>query len=73
MCLGAAIWSNIKVVYYGNTAKDAAEIGFRDDYIYRFIEDGRKDDMILRLEQKDREKTIKAFREFAAQKEKKLY
>ena len=37
MCLSATIWANIKVVYYGNTAKDAADIGFRDDYIYDFI------------------------------------
>ena len=33
MCLGAIIWSNIKKVYYGCTAKDADEIGFRDDFI----------------------------------------
>ncbi|GAF38268.1 tRNA-specific adenosine-34 deaminase [Agrilactobacillus composti DSM 18527 = JCM 14202] len=37
MCLGAIIWANIKTVYYGNTAKDAAKIGFRDDFIYDFI------------------------------------
>ena len=37
MCLSAIIWSNIKTVYYGNTKEDAANIGFRDDFIYKFI------------------------------------
>lgn len=36
MCLSAIIWSNIKQVYYGNTKEDAADIGFRDDFIYKF-------------------------------------
>ena len=37
MCLSATIWANIKKVYYGNTKEDAANIGFRDDFIYDFI------------------------------------
>ena len=37
MCLSAIIWSNIKTVYYGNTKEDAANIGFRDDFIYNYI------------------------------------
>ena len=37
MCLSAIIWANIKKVYYGNTKEDAANIGFRDDYIYEYI------------------------------------
>ena len=37
MCISAIIWSNIKTVYYGNTTKDAEEIGFRDCYIYDYI------------------------------------
>ena len=36
MCLSAIIWSNIKTVYYGCTKKDAGEIGFRDDFIYKY-------------------------------------
>lgn len=39
MCLSAIIWSNIKKVYVSGTAKQAAEIGFRDDFIYTFIRD----------------------------------
>jgi tRNA(Arg) A34 adenosine deaminase TadA len=37
MCLGAIYWANIKEVYYGNTRKDAHEIGFGDDFIYEEI------------------------------------
>lgn len=38
MCLSAIIWANIKVVYYGNTKEDAQSIDFRDDVIYKYIE-----------------------------------
>ena len=55
MCLGAIIWANIRTAYFGNTAEDAARVGFRDDYIYRFIENGRKDDGVLSLRQLDRD------------------
>ena len=37
MCLSAIMWAKIPTLYYGATAKDAAEAGFDDDYIYRFI------------------------------------
>ncbi|MCL2755013.1 MAG: nucleoside deaminase, partial [Oscillospiraceae bacterium] len=32
MCLGAIMWAKIPRLFYGCTAKDAAEIGFDDDY-----------------------------------------
>ena len=34
MCLSAIYWARIPVVYYGNTRKDAASVGFDDDFIY---------------------------------------
>ena len=34
MCLAAIYWANIDEIYYANTKKDAAGIGFRDDFIY---------------------------------------
>jgi guanine deaminase len=34
MCLGAIYWARLDAVYYGNTKKDAAVIGFADDFIY---------------------------------------
>lgn len=66
MCLAAIIWANIKTVYYGNTAKDAADIGFRDDFIYKFINGGASDASVLHLAQHDRDKTMKSFHAFKA-------
>ena len=64
MCLGAIIWSNIKKVYYGCIESDADEIGFRDDFIYKFIENKRKDISILDLEEKERNSCLKLFKEY---------
>lgn len=38
MCLGAIYWAHIAKVYYANDRKDAAAIGFDDDFIYRELE-----------------------------------
>lgn len=62
MCLSAIIWSNIKEVYYGCTKKDAANIGFRDDAIYDFL-NGKNIDLI-NMKQIDREECIKIFDEY---------
>lgn len=35
MCLWAIYWAHIEKVYYGNTEKDAANIGFDDQFIYQ--------------------------------------
>ena len=72
MCLSAIIWSNIKVVYYGNTKEDADNIGFRDDFIYDYIKNQNKKE-ILDLKQIDREITIKAFKEFEQKEDKIIY
>jgi guanine deaminase len=37
MCLAAIYWARIKRVYYANTRRDAAKIGFDDALIYREI------------------------------------
>lgn len=34
MCLGAIYWARPEAVYYANTRKDAANIGFDDAFIY---------------------------------------
>jgi guanine deaminase len=34
MCLGAIYWARPDRVYYGNTAADAAKVGFDDSFIY---------------------------------------
>lgn len=76
MCLSAIIWSNIKKVYYGNTKEDAAEIGFRDDYIYDFIGGIIKneyDKNILDLIPIDRKETIHEFNIFKNNENKTIY
>lgn len=62
MCLSAIIWANIKTVYYGCTKKDAASLGFRDDFIYEYLKENKKD--VLKLIQVDREECIKSFENY---------
>ena len=76
MCLSAIIWSNIKTVYYGNTKEDAANIGFRDDFIYEYIKnliDKKPNTNTLNLMQMDREETIKSFNDFKNKQDKTIY
>jgi len=76
MCLSAIIWANIKKVYYGNTKEDAAAIGFRDDFIYDFIEklaENKIDNNILELISMDREQTIEEFNKFKNKEDKTIY
>lgn len=72
MCLGAIIWANIKEVYYGCRKKDADKIGFRDDFIYKFIVGGMKDEKVLKIEETQREACLEIFKEYQ-DKGKKLY
>lgn len=37
MCLGAIYWAHLDKIYYANDRKDAAAIGFDDDFIYKEI------------------------------------
>lgn len=71
MCLSAIIWSNIKKVYYGNTKEDAANIGFRDEFIYNYIKNN--DSSTLKLQCIDREETIKTFNKFSEKNDKIIY
>ena len=64
MCLSAIIWANIKTVYYGNTLQDAEDIGFRDSFIYKFVEGKCSDAEIMQLKQMDREEALKVFKEY---------
>ena len=72
-CLSAIIWANIKKVYYGNTKEDAADIGFRDEMIYKYLEDPENHKDVLELEQMDRDHTIQAFEEFKNKQDKTIY
>ena len=76
MCLSATIWSNIKKVYYGNTKEDASEIGFRDDFIYNYIENlskNNQDNSILELKCMDRNETLEEFKKFKNKDTKTIY
>jgi len=37
MCLAAIYWARLEKVYYANTRRDAAKIGFEDELIYREV------------------------------------
>lgn len=37
MCLSAVYWARIPTVYYGNNRRDAADIGFDDDFLYQQV------------------------------------
>lgn len=62
MCLSAAIWANIKKIYYGCTKEDANSIGFRDDIIYDFLK-GENENLVS-LENIDRDECIKVFEKY---------
>ncbi len=72
MCLGAIVWSNIKHVIYGCTAKDANSIGFRDDMIYDMMRQKEIESKDLILEEEHRKACLKLFKEYQ-EKEKQLY
>ena len=38
MCLGAIYWAHLDKIFYANDRKDAASIGFDDDFIYKELE-----------------------------------
>ena len=65
MCLSAIIWANIKKAYVSGSVKDAEEIGFRDDYIYKFIEGGCADRSVLEIEQMDSKPAKMLYKEYA--------
>ena len=76
MCLSAIIWSNIKKVYYSNTKEDADSIGFRDEFIYNYLDKlakGEVDKDVLNLNSMNREEAIKVFEEYQAQEDKVKY
>lgn len=73
MCLSAIIWANIKTVYYGNTAEDAAAIGFRDDFIYDFIKGNCSDEKVLALHSCEHSAAQITFKKFAVKKDKTIY
>ena len=72
MCLSAIYWARLGQVYYANTRRDAAKIGFDDDFIYREVAlpiRRRK----LRMSQLLREEALAAFTEWRRKDDKVPY
>lgn len=69
MCLSAIYWARFRKVYYANTRKDAANIEFDDDFLYREVAlpiSRRK----LPMKQLLRHDALKVFAEWAAKTDK---
>lgn len=76
MCLSAIIWANIKIVYYANTKEDAKDIGFRDDFIYEYINkfsNNITDKSILEFKQMSHEAALKVFEQYKNDENKIMY
>lgn len=71
MCLSAIIWANIKEVYYANTKKEAADIGFRDDMIYEYIKENNES--ILKMHHMKNEEALEVFKKFKELGDKNIY
>lgn len=72
MCLGAIYWAHLDKIYYGNDRKDAARIGFDDDFIYQELSlDPR--DRHKRMEVLLPEEAKKAFRMWEESDDKTAY
>ncbi len=72
MCLGAIYWARPKVIYYGNSRKDAAEIGFDDSIIYDEISSdlSKRKIPLINICRKEANET---FAEWRQKKDKKTY
>ncbi len=72
MCLSAIYWARINRIYFGNTKKDAAKIGFIDDFIYKELEkplNKRK----LKITQHLRDESLMSFEVWDMKPDKKKY
>jgi tRNA(Arg) A34 adenosine deaminase TadA len=72
MCLGAIYWAHLDCIYYANNRKDAADIDFDDDFIYRELEKpmaDRSTPIIPML----REEALPVFRMWAEKTDKTAY
>lgn len=72
MCLAAIYWANIAEIYYANTKNDAADIGFRDDFIYSEF-DKSIDKRDKKCSQLLRGEAIKVFTNWASKQDKVEY
>ncbi len=64
MCMGAINWAKVKTVYYGNTYKDALNMGFDDE------KGNNKELKLIRL---DSEHTVKLIEQWNNSSKRKIY
>ena len=62
MCLAAIYWARPKAIYYANTRKDAADIGFDDDFLYEELKKNLGE-RSLPIHQLDKSNALKVFDE----------
>lgn len=72
MCLAAIYWARLARVYFGNTRRDAARIGFDDDHLYREVARPRAQRR-LPMRQLLREEALVAFTEWEHKSDKVTY
>jgi tRNA(Arg) A34 adenosine deaminase TadA len=72
MCLAAIYWARIRRVFFGNTRRDAAQIAFEDDTIYRELAQPASRRRI-RMKQILRNEAIEAFKEWRKKPDRVMY
>lgn len=72
MCLAAIHWAKMRVLYYGCTRKDAANIGFDDNFIYDVLK-GKAKKKQVQVIQTDRQECLKPFDEWRGKRNKVKY
>lgn len=72
MCLGAIYWARIPRIFYGNTRKDAASIGFDDDFIYQELSQPIEERSVL-MEPLLSNEAFKTFKDWDLKVDKKAY
>ncbi len=72
MCMGLIYWSRPERVYYANTAADAANIGFDDDFIYQELARDPHN-RSLKMVQMMRDEALIAFQKWDAKPDKVRY
>lgn len=72
MCLGAIYWAHLDKIYYANNRKDAANIGFDDDFIYQEI-DLKPEDRSKPSEKLLRKEALEVFKKWQDKEDKTEY
>lgn len=72
MCFAAIHWAKMRKLYYGCTQKDAAKIGFDDQFIYDVIK-GTAKELQVQIEQIDHDECMKPFQEWEEKEDRTQY